>query len=180
MPSSCWSSRSIKKLCHMVWCLVSPGWSQELDPKITVGPFQLRTFDDPTRSGKKGSSSVEGHQRTFVLENPSQETAKRKIQTDKNWNTGGAFLSPQSSTQTWLVWLEMGKSSWDFCWMLNRLWCCSDGKPYRVSRGINWALTSRNKIPLGVTASQHSAIVSLTSLLIHITSSWCFSCMHEY
>lgn len=50
-----------------------------------VDPFQLKTFSDPTRSDVKGRSSVEGHQRTFVLQKSSQETAKRKIQTDKRW-----------------------------------------------------------------------------------------------
>lgn len=50
----------------------------------------------------------------------------------------------------------------------------------RVSTWLNWVLTSRKKIPLGITASQHGTIVGLTSFSVYITSSSCLRCMNQY
>lgn len=50
----------------------------------------------------------------------------------------------------------------------------------RVSTWLNWVLTSRKKIPLGITATQQGTIVALTSFSIYITSSSCLRCMHQY
>lgn len=40
----------------------------------------------------------------------------------------------------------------------------------RVPTWLNWVLTSRRKIPLGITASQHGTIIGLTSFSVYITS----------
>lgn len=50
----------------------------------------------------------------------------------------------------------------------------------RVPTWLNWVLTSRSKIPLGITASQHGTIIGLTSFSVYISSSSCLRCMHQY
>lgn len=102
-------------------------------------------------SYKVGCERKKQHGRTsenFCIRKVFPRNCKKKIQTDKIWNTGEAFLSPQWSTQTWLVWIEMGKSSWDFfCWILTRLRYHSDGKGYRVPT-VPWLPETKSHLAL--------------------------------